>query len=162
MRVKKVRRTHAHTNILIIISPLKYWHTLQFLSNYYPFSTSYVSFLLLDQICSLMLQHSHVLPGPISFWYIKWLPDSKFLYISISYRLLCGFFKRFTSWLFVGPFETDETLGSRGRASFNQREIEVFWAAPIPMEIASTFVFKRRWQTVVPEMWCRSRYSGSE
>lgn len=56
MRVKKVRRTHAHTNILIIISPLKYWHTLQFLSNYYPFSTSYVSFLLLDQICSLMLQ----------------------------------------------------------------------------------------------------------
>lgn len=59
---------------------------------------------------------------------IEWLPDSKSLAISISYRLPCGLFKHFTSWLFIGCFETDQTLCSQGRGSFNQGKIAAFLA----------------------------------
>lgn len=88
---------------------------------------------------------------------IEWPPDSKSLSISISYCLPCGLFKHFTSRLFIGCFETDQTLCSQGRGSFNQGKIAAFSAPTISSEIASRFVFKWRWEAIVPGMCWRSR-----
>lgn len=54
---------------------------------------------------------------------IEGLPDSKSSHISIPYHLPCGLFKHFTSWVFVGRFEIDQTLRSQGSGSFNQEKI---------------------------------------
>lgn len=53
---------------------------------------------------------------------IEGLPDSKFSHISIPYHLPCGVFKHFTSWVFIGRFEIDQTLRSQGSGSFNQEK----------------------------------------
>lgn len=137
-------KTHPHSDYNKYFSPEILAYASVFV---YPFSTSCL-LLLLHQICSL----SSFLSGHISSWYIQWLPDSKSWYISISYCLLCGLFKGFTSWLFVGPFETDESRQSE----FQSRRNCIILSRSHFHGNCFNICFQLELETLVLEMWPRA------